>query len=297
MRLRYRLLNVFAQPGDPFSGNPLCVFEDASALDEQQMQGLARQFNLSESTFITATHGSTGDADAAVRIFTPNYEMAFAGHPTLGTAQVVRALLGTGDEVRLSMPAGVIPVTAAADTWTLTANEGTVEREFDPADIAAAVGLEPDDLVAPVQQVSTGSGQIIAQVSSVEALRRAVGDATLMRRYAGMGTRGGETLVYLWSPTGTDTVEARGLFTQAASVVEDPATGSACSNLGAWLVVQGRTGLSWEVSQGEQTGRPSTLRLTVSPDGLVQVGGLVRDPWLVAFSSRFLLYGYARFSA
>lgn len=275
MRLRFRLLNVFARAGDPFSGNPLCVFEDGSGLEEEQMQGLARQFNLSETTFITAT--GAGGADAGVRIFTPNYEMAFAGHPTLGTAHVARDLFGLGDQVRLSMPAGVIPVEATGDTWTLTANEGRVEREFDPDEIAAAVGLAQGDLVGPVQQVSTGSGQIIARATSVDVVRRAAGDAGRMRRYAGMGTRGGETLVYLWAPTGADTVEARALFTQGAAAVEDPATGSACANLGAWLVAQGQTGLVWQVSQGVRVGRPSTLTLTVAETGLVQVGGLVRE--------------------
>jgi PhzF family phenazine biosynthesis protein len=275
MRLPFRLLNVFARAGDPFSGNPLCVFEDGSGLEEEQMQGLARQFNLSETTFITTADGDA--ADAGVRIFTPNYEMAFAGHPTLGTAHVVRDLLGLGDQVRLSMPAGVIPVEAAGDTWTLTANEGRVEREFDPDEIAAAVGLAPGDLVGPVQQVSTGSGQIIARAASVDVVRRALGDAGRMRRYAGMGTRGGETLVYLWAPTGADTVEARALFTQGPAAVEDPATGSACANLGAWLVAQGQTDLVWQVSQGAQAGRPSTLTLTVTESGLVQVGGLVRE--------------------
>src|SRR6476620_11911647 len=107
MRLPFRLLNVFARAGDPFSGNPLCVFEDGSGLEEEQMHGLARQFNLSETTFITAADGD--GADAGVRIFTPNYEMAFAGHPTLGTAHVVRALGLAGDALTLSMPAGVIP--------------------------------------------------------------------------------------------------------------------------------------------------------------------------------------------
>jgi len=275
MRLPFRLLNVFARAGDPFSGNPLCVFEDGSGLEEEQMQGLARQFNLSETTFITAADGD--GADAGVRIFTPNYEMAFAGHPTLGTAHVARDLFGLGEKVRLSMPAGVIPVEAAGDTWTLTANEGRVEREFDPDEIAAAVGLAQGDLVGPVQQVSTGSGQIIARAASVDVVRRALGDAGRMRRYAGMGTRGGETLVYLWAPTGADTVEARALFTQGAAAVEDPATGSACANLGAWLVAQGQTGLVWQVSQGAQAGRPSTLTLTVTESGLVQVGGLVRE--------------------
>src|SRR5436189_5077956 len=84
----YRLLNVFTLPGNRLSGNPLCVFEDGRGLDGVTMQALARQFNLSETTFIFPSE----EATAAVRVFTPNYEMPFAGHPTLGTAHVVRAL-------------------------------------------------------------------------------------------------------------------------------------------------------------------------------------------------------------
>ena len=273
MRLTYRLLNVFARPGDPFSGNPLAVVEDATALAEDRMQGVARQFNLSETTFLVpAAEG----ADAGVRIFTPNYEMAFAGHPTLGTAHVVRATGVAGDGLTLSMPAGVIPVVADGDTWTLTARPGTVQADYQVDEIAACVGLAPEDLVGPVQQVSTGSAQVIARAADVEAVRRAVGDAAAMRRFAGMGTRGGETLVYLWCETDEGQIEARALFTQGAAAIEDPATGSACSNLGTWLAAQGRSG-RWDVSQGEQVGRPSTLVLTVGEDGTVQVGGLVRE--------------------
>lgn len=272
LSLRYRLLNVFATPDDPFSGNPLCVFEDGSGLSDHQLQGLARQFNLSETTFLLPAEDG---ADCAVRIFTPNYEMDFAGHPTLGTAAVARDL-GLGDDlIRLSMPAGVIPVEAAGHQWTLTANPARLGPEYATADIAAAVGLAPEDLVGPVRQVSTGSAQVIAQAASVDVMRRAVGDAALMRRYAGMGTRGGETLVYLWCETGDGTMEARALFTQGAAAVEDPATGSACSNLGGWLAAQGRTG-EWVVHQGAQIGRPSQLRLSVSADAGVRVGGLVR---------------------
>lgn len=279
MRLRYRLLNVFAREGDPFSGNPLCVFEDSAGLDDALMQGLARQFNLSETSFIVDARRGRASADgedAAVRIFTTTFEMPFAGHPTLGTAHVVREVLHAGDRVRLSMPAGVIPVEAAGDFWTLTARPGTVERELDADEVAAAVGLGPDDLVGPVQLVSTGSAQVIAQASSPDAVRRAVGDGRLMRRHGAMGVRGGEALIYLWAPSGPDTVLARALVSEGTAVTEDPATGSACSNLGAWLVAQGRTGIAWEISQGEQTGRPSTLHLTLTDEGTVRVGGLVR---------------------
>src|SRR5229473_854297 len=111
----YRLLNVFTLDGKRLSGNPLCVFEDGRGLDSATMQALARQFNLSETTFIFPSE----KASAAVRIFTPNYEMPFAGHPTLGTAHVVRAVRGGGDRVALEMHAGLVEVSADGDAWTL----------------------------------------------------------------------------------------------------------------------------------------------------------------------------------
>src|ERR1700736_3440360 len=113
----YRIVNVFTQGRAPLSGNPLCVFERAQTLDAASMQGLALQFNLSETTFILPSERAT----ARVRIFTPSYEMPFAGHPTLGTAHVCRALGLAGDSLRLDMPAGLIGVRAQGDRWTLTA--------------------------------------------------------------------------------------------------------------------------------------------------------------------------------
>ena len=271
MRLRYRLLNVFALDADPFSGNPLCVFEDGSGLSEEQQQGLARQFNLSETTFLVPPRDG---ADAGVRIFTTSFEMPFAGHPTLGTAHVARELHGLGDRLGLSMPAGVIPVEADGNRWTLTANSGRVEADLDTADVAQALGLGSDDLVGPVQQVSVGTSQVIAQAASVDAVHRARVNPELLGRYAGMGARGAETLVYVWSPAGEGRIEARALITDGSSVSEDAATGSACSNLGAWLVAQGRSG-RWAVSQGAHVGRPSLLDLRVDDDGTVRVSGLV----------------------
>lgn len=272
MRLRYRLLNVFAHDDDPFSGNPLCVFEDGSDLSEEQMLGLARQFNLSETTFLVPP---ANGAHAGVRIFTASFEMPFAGHPTLGTAHVARELYGLGDQLGLSMPAGVIPVEAEGDRWTLTANPGRVEADLVAGEVASALGLGAPDLVAPVQQVSVGTSQVIAQAASVDAVRRARARPELMGGYAGMGARGGETLVYVWSPAGEGRIVARALISDGQAVSEDAATGSACSNLGAWMVAQGRSG-QWTVSQGEQVSRPSSLALGVSGEGTVTVGGLVR---------------------
>src|SRR5437764_4923533 len=102
----FRIVNVFAE--ERLGGNPLAVFEDGDGIDDATMQALALQFNLSETTFILPSTRAT----ARIRIFTPAFEMPFAGHPTLGTAHVVRSLTGAGDSVTLEMTAGVIPVTA-----------------------------------------------------------------------------------------------------------------------------------------------------------------------------------------
>ena len=109
----FRLVNVFAE--SVLAGNPLCVFEDARDLDDAAMQALALQFNLSETTFVLPSASAT----AKVRIFTPTFEMPFAGHPTLGTAHVVRDLLSAGDALTLEMKVGVIPAAAMGDVWTL----------------------------------------------------------------------------------------------------------------------------------------------------------------------------------
>ena len=119
MKLAYHLINVFTRDAGRLTGNPLCVFEPGPALDVALMQALARQFNLSETTFLAPSSRAT----MAVRIFTPDFEMPFAGHPTLGSAHIVRRLSGgAGDHVVLEMPAGLIPVEARGDRWTLTAN-------------------------------------------------------------------------------------------------------------------------------------------------------------------------------
>ncbi len=277
MDLAYRIVNVFTLDDDPFSGNPLAVFEDGSGLGSGQMQDLARQLNLSETTFITGLRPGDG-VDAAVRIFTPNYELPFAGHPTLGTAYVVAQLLGAGaSEVVLGMPAGRVPVQRSRDGWTLTTAVAPAVREVTGAldDLAGMVGLTPSDLGEGPLWVNTGVEQLVLPVVSVEALGRAIADPRLLRRHATSAL--GESLVYLWTSTGPETIEARLFFSQGAGVIEDPATGSACANLGGWFHHQGRRDLRRTVRQGDHVHRPSQLHLEVGVDGAIRVGGAVHD--------------------
>ena len=147
------------------------MFEDARDLDDATMQALALQFNLSETTFVLPSTRAT----SRVRIFTPTFEMPFAGHPTLGTAHVVRDLLSAGDALTLEMKAGVIPVTADGDVWTLQANAPTHRAPTaSRPELAAMLGLDAADLRdAPPLWVDTGSDQLIIPLASFAAVRRA----------------------------------------------------------------------------------------------------------------------------
>lgn len=271
----YRLLNVFTSGDDPFSGNPLCVFEDAGGLPTETMQALARQLNLSETTFVTALHPA-GEVTATVRVFTPSIELPFAGHPTLGTAQVVRELAGSGDALVLRMHAADVPVTAEGDRWTLTA-KAPATRPVDVAvpDLARMVGLDASAITADPMWVDTGMEQLLLPLRSAADVRSVRPDPALLERYAMRSLA--EALVYVWAPAGPQSVEARLFFTQDGAVVEDPATGSACANLGGWLHARGERGVRRRVHQGAALHRPSVLDLEVDPSGAILVSGTVRE--------------------
>lgn len=271
MRLTFRIVNVFAIDGDRFSGNPLCVFEDGRGLSDAQMQALARQLNLSETTFIfPADRGGTAHA----RIFTPSFEMPFAGHPTLGTAHVVRALHG-GDRVTLELAAGLVDVTARGDTWTLRAAKPPATRVLDAsrADVAAMLGLNVDALAGEPLWVDTGVEQLVVPIASTAHVRAAKPVVELIARFGFLPSRG-EAMAYLWSREG----EVRFFFTKHGAVIEDPATGSACANLGGYLLTTGHPiPLEMTLRQGEAVKRPSRLGLRVDADRSIYVSGDVID--------------------
>ena len=274
MELAYRILNVFTIDGRRLSGNPLCVFEDGSGLDDATMQALARQLNLSETTFILPP-GVPG-ATARVRIFTPAFEMPFAGHPTLGTAQVLRALAGGGVRVVLELAAGLVEVTAVADRWTLRAARPPATRppEAGPDRLAAMLGLPPASVRRPLW-VDTGVEQLVLPLGSAAQVRAVRPDPALLDRH-GRPPGGGEAMVLAWAPDGPGRALARFFSLEAGSLVEDPATGSACANLGGWHLATGAPRpLALTVSQGEAVGRPSRLDLTVEADGGIFVSGEV----------------------
>lgn len=275
MEIPFRIVDVFTER--PLAGNQLCVVPEALALDDATMQALAIEMGFSETSFVTEAGGDR----YAMRMFTPDRELPFAGHPTLGTAFVMVS------EGRVTSPAtqvvrgGDIPVEVDADAgfaW-MTQLAPEFGAEFGDRDLLArATGLRPEDLHPdlPAQVVSTGLPPLILPVRDLETLRR----ATLDRPAAAEACeRSGGDELYLFA-VHDGGVTAR-FFGPTESIREDAATGSAAGPLGAYLADRGLAGMPGTVviAQGEQIGRPSFLHVEVARRGegwRVRVGGGVR---------------------
>jgi trans-2,3-dihydro-3-hydroxyanthranilate isomerase len=268
----FRIVDVFTPR--PLAGNQLCVVPEADALDADAMLALTREIAFSETTFVT----DVGTDRYGVRIFTPDGELPFAGHPTLGTAFVMVSEGRVGSPLTQVVPAGEIPVevdVARAMAW-MTQLPPRFAEPFDrPEIVARSIGLEPDDVRTdvPIQTVSTGLPPLIVPVRDLETLRRARIDAAAV---ADVCRRSGGEEVYAFAET-AEGVTAR-FFGPTPAIVEDPATGSAAGPLGAYLTRYGLAGMPGRVlvRQGEQVGRPSELHVEVHERGghlRVRVGG------------------------
>jgi len=282
----FRILNVFAP--STFDGNPLCVFEDARGMTEQHMHLLTRQFNLSETAFVFPPQPDEQAAGvtARVRVFTPGHEMAFAGHPALGAAQVVRDVHATGPRLTLRFNAGDVPLsvsdTGDADTWSFAPPLAGAPRCWAPALAPAAfaemLGLSREDLASDPMWVNTGSDHLLVPLRDAAAVARVTFDPARLANWpvSSLGRRSVYAFA-LGADEGTHLrVDARYLFIREGTVVEDPGTGSACANLGAWLsLMSKRANLAVQVTQGEQMGRLCCLTLDLDAQGGIRVGGHV----------------------
>lgn len=269
-------VDVFAD--GPFRGNPLAVFPDASGLNAAQMQTIAAEMNLSETSFV---HSCEADS-YSVRIFTPRQELPFAGHPTLGTAWVLRHLGRlTTEEVVQRSPAGETRVTLGPDVvWFRRSGEATPDlRTTDPDSdqrIAAAlgldtgdVGLEPRELGRSVNSlrpavVDAGIKHLIVPVRDVAVLARCRPVPHLLD---GLSEADG---AYCFTAAGAGSGRARGFFA-SLGIDEDPATGSAAACLGVYL--NSRVGpIEMDLQQGVEMERPSRIQIKAGAGG-VEVGG------------------------
>jgi len=265
--LDYQIVDVFTDRA--FAGNPLAVVFGAQSLSTEQLQTIAREFNLSETVFILPPT----DPEAATyraRIFTPRLELPFAGHPSVGAA-VVQA--GGAGRVIQECGAGLLPIEVTADgRATLTGGTPSVGPEIDPAPLLAAAGLTSADFAGPAPR-RAGCGIDFPYLSvHPDAVARAMLDH-------GAAARDGvdEVLIVAWDAA-TSTAHVR-MFGPGVGVPEDPATGSAALGLGVWLVasglVPGEGEWRYRVRQGAEMGRPSTLDCTVTAAGGVAVAATV----------------------
>jgi trans-2,3-dihydro-3-hydroxyanthranilate isomerase len=275
VKVSFRIVDVFTPR--PLAGNQLCVVPQPDGLEGATMQALASEIGFSETTFVTAADGDR----YAMRIFTPDEEIPFAGHPTLGTAFVmVREGRVTSPATQV-VAAGEIRVEVDLESGTawMTQLPPSFAPPFDDRELVArAAGLTTEDLDPdlPVQVVSTGLPPLLVPVRDLDTLRRARIDQPLVAEAC---ARSNAEELYLFAVHEAG-VTAR-FFGPTAGIVEDPATGSAAGPLGAYLAANGLAGLPGSVTvfQGEQVGRPSELHLEVTPEGeswRVRVGGGVR---------------------
>lgn len=265
--LQYQLLNVFVTE-NIWSGNPLAVFKLAEPLSDETMRRLGQQMNLSEITFVQ----DSAVADAQVRIFTPSYEMPFAGHPTLGTAFAVAE---GRQQVSLAMKAGIIPVAVDGAQVTLTANAPSYRAAPASTELAAALNINAEQIVGTPRFVNTGSEQLVIPLDSPASVAACSLNLAQFERVA--CNQEGRSGALVWARAG-DTIIARYFWSQHGQAAEDFGTGSACANLGGWLLAENtQLPLQLQMEQGHAIDRIARLTLTINTDQQIQVGGKVKQ--------------------
>jgi PhzF family phenazine biosynthesis protein len=250
----------------PYLGNPVAVVHDADGLTTDQMQGLARWTNLSETTFLLPPTES--GADYRVRIFTPAAELPFAGHPTLGTCHAWLAAGGTPASDGLVVQqcgAGPIRIRRGSDRLAFAApplvRSGPVDEPL-VARVAAALGIERAAILA-AEWVDNGPGWLAVMLGSAEEVL-AIRPSFLDQDIGVVGPH----------PAGSAAAfELRAFFPVSASMVEDPVTGSLNASVAQWLLGSGRAEAPYVASQGTALGRAGRVHIDRDVDGTVWVGG------------------------
>ncbi len=285
MSHRFFITDVFSE--SPYTGNQLATFLEAADLCDGEMQKIAKEVNFSETTFVLSSEERDGGYD--VRIFTPEDEVPFAGHPTLGTAFLIRRhLIGTNvTKVILNLKVGQIPVDVAGDLGGLLwmhQREPEFGPQVDAELISSALHLRGSDIDEqwPVQEVSTGLPQLIVPLKSLRALRSieiSKQDYDIVTR----GTTARTVLAFCPEAYKKGETLAVRVFPIGVGIAEDPATGSGNGCLAAYLVKHrylGSDAIEITVGQGYEVGRPSRLYLKARAVGgniNVSVGGKVHQ--------------------
>ena len=277
----YRVVDVFTST--VLEGNPLAVFPDAAGLDAVTMQRVAQELNLAETAFVGPS--SRPGCAARVRIFTPRREMAFAGHPTLGTSFVLvdeKRVVPAGGRFQLEEQVGAIGVRMDAGerpTFWLTTPPIREGQTYDRALCAELLGLEPRDLLeAAPQLLDAGNPVVIIPLAGKAAVDRACLNPAALARLKG-GDRDAPC-IFLFAPVAEGAYSR--MFAPEHGVPEDPATGSATGPLARYMMKHGMTsardGARFVSEQGVKMGRRSLLQVHIRGDegrDGIEVGGQV----------------------
>lgn len=284
-KLKFYIVDVFAE--EKYTGNQLAVFRDAADVPGDLMQKIAREMHFSETTFILSDIERDGGYD--VRIFTPEAELPFAGHPTLGTAFVIQQeILKTKVEsVFLNLGVGQIPVTFKfsgdkVDILWMRQKAPEFGKSYDREQIAKLIGIESRaiDERFPVQEVSTGFFALMVPLKSLDAIKRARINRDL---YDVFVDRGGAPGILVFAPETYNKENKLNIrfFADALGVPEDPATGSANGCLAGYLVKNryfGTSKIDIQNEQGIEINRPSLIHIKAEDTGdsiEINVGGRV----------------------
>jgi trans-2,3-dihydro-3-hydroxyanthranilate isomerase len=260
---RYVIADVFTDV--PLAGNQVAVLTDAREIPEERLQPLAREINYSETVFV---YPAAGDGHARIRIFTPNNELPFAGHPILGTAFVLAQPLQL-EEIHLETGRGLVPVRLDRDGprvafgW-MRQPEPTWEPFERAEELCRILGATPTDL--PLELYRQGPGHVLVELGSVEEVAALTPDFGALARFMDEGAA-------VFARDG-DRWKLR-VFVPAYGIAEDPATGSAAGPLALHLARHGRIAFGDEIviGQGVEIGRPSTLHAVARSPEDIEVGG------------------------
>ncbi|MGN8712243.1 PhzF family phenazine biosynthesis protein [Hornefia butyriciproducens] len=274
--MKFYIVDCFAE--GKYQGNELLVVKADRPVTDEEQQKIAREINFSETAFILSDKQADGGYD--VRIWTPNVgEVPFAGHPTLGTAHVIRHCYegGGNDSVKLNLKVGQIPIAVTEDGMTMSQNPPVFGDIMQKQEIAEVFGISTEDIDEkyPVQWVSTGLEALIVPLKSRRALSEIKMDRPAFEKYIERHPKNYCNHLFFVG-MGNNTLAARCMM---EDYVEDPATGSANGDLAGYLLKHNWFGIQdirYTVVQGEDMGRKSILHVHASrkyEDWIIEVGG------------------------
>ena len=280
--MKFYILDVFGK--ERYSGNQLATFLDFGILTKEEMQKIASEINFSETTFITSN--SMIDNGYSVRIFTPKSEIAFAGHPTLGTAYVLKQHIdkALGNQINLNLPIGQIPVNIDKDDFWMTQKQPEFGQELSKSLLSKVIGLELNEFDDnfPILEVTTGLPFTIIPLKTLKSLKKSKIDLTEYERFITQTSAKG-ILVFCNEGREESQILSTRVFVNYLGIPEDPATGSATGCLAGYLLKTEyfkTTIIDIVVGQGYEIDRPSNLRIKASMidnEFDIKIGGRVYE--------------------